>query len=203
MPLSTSSHRKNPSDRSKRNPSALEAILQGRNNFESILTWILCMFFIILLLPFSVQFISNYDISLLLIHSFSEIFTLISLHRTFSVNFFWTTYVLPIYNFYNLMKKGFWFILFFKNVLFYKWAPDTRSHFFPSLFSFPCICEVSKSRHTSWWSFCEASVRGVCPIHLGILFWTCFKISSQILKWPIWAARWRGVNPLRISNVIN
>ena len=37
MPLSTSSHRKNPSNRSKRNPSALEAILQGRNDFESIL----------------------------------------------------------------------------------------------------------------------------------------------------------------------
>ena len=30
MPLSTSSHRKNPSNRGKRNLSALEAILQGR-----------------------------------------------------------------------------------------------------------------------------------------------------------------------------
>ena len=37
MPLSTSNHRKNPSNRSKRNPLALEAILQGRNDFESIL----------------------------------------------------------------------------------------------------------------------------------------------------------------------
>ena len=108
MPLSTSSHRKNPSDRSKRNPSALEAILQGRNNFESILTWILCMFFIILLLPFSVQFISNYAISLLLIHSFSEIFTLISLHKTFSVIFFWTTYVLPIYPQVSLIFTIWW-----------------------------------------------------------------------------------------------